>query len=158
MRRLLADTLYDYMSKNSDIYLIVGDLGYKVWDKHFKDFRDRCINVGASEQAMMDIAVGIAYSGKIPFVYSITTFLLYRPFETLRTYINYEKLNIKLVGSGRNDDYKHDGISHWAEDAGLVLNSLPNITQYWPQDKKEIPSMVKEMLLENGPTFISLKR
>jgi transketolase len=158
MRKLLADLLLKEMRINKDIYLLVGDLGYKAFDEHFKENSDRVINCGASEQAMMDMAVGLAYSGKIPFVYSITPFLIYRPFETLRTYINWENLPVKLLGSGRNQDYEHDGISHFADDVGLFLNQLPMIIQFWPQTKEDISPMFYEMVSNNKPSFISLKR
>ncbi len=146
------------MAKDNDIYLLVGDLGYRVFDVHREDFPDRVINCGASEQAMMDMAVGMAYEGKKPFVYSITNFLLYRPFETLRTYVNYEKLPVRLIGSGRDQDYAHDGVSHWSQDAKQILTTLPHIKQYWPDDKKEIPSIVKNMVEQDIPQFISLRR
>lgn len=158
MRREFADTLLEEAKKNKNIILLTGDLGYKMFDQHKIDFPDRALSVGASEQAMMDIAVGLAYSGKIPVVYSITPFLLYRPFETIRTYVNYEELNIKLIGGGRNDDYKHDGISHDATDASFILNTLPNVVQFWPKDGTEIPDMTRELLNNNKPSFISLRR
>jgi transketolase C-terminal domain/subunit len=62
------------------------------------------------------------------------------------------------VGSGRNQDYEHDGISHWADDAGIILETLPNIKTLWPQGKQEIGIMVKEMLGSKEPYFISLRR
>ena len=146
------------MKVNKNIWLLVGDLGYGLWDDVRKDYPDRSLNVGASEQAMMDIACGLAIEGKIPFVYSITTFLLYRPFETLRTYTNHEKLNVKLVASGRNKDYVHDGISHWSEDAKEVLNTLPNIHQYWPNEGTDLERLVKIMINCKNPDFVSLRR
>lgn len=158
MRGQFGFELYKAMAKNKDIYLLCGDLGFGVFDNHKEDFPERCFSVGASEQSMADIAVGLAYSGKIPFVYSITTFLLYRPYETLKTYINHEKLNVKLIGSGRDKDYEHDGISHDASDAKQVLDTLPNIKQLWPETKEEIADMVKLMVESEKPMFISLKR
>ena len=69
------------MSANEDIVVLTGDLGYGLWDKIRIDYPDRFWNVGSSEQLMMGMASGMAMDGKIPFVYSITPFLLYRPFE-----------------------------------------------------------------------------
>lgn len=158
MRRTFADELQKQMKLNPKIWVLTGDLGYKMWDKIRDDFPDRFLNCGAAEQAMMDIACGLALCGEIPFVYSITTFLLYRPFETIRTYINHEKLNVKLIAGGRDKDYVHDGISHWSEDAKQILNTLPNIRQYWPETKEEIPSILDKMLKSNLPDFISLRR
>ena len=157
-RRVFADNLHRKMENNKNIFLIVADLGYKVFDKNFINFPDRCINVGASEQAMVGIAVGLALNDKIPFVYSITNFLLYRPFETLRNYLQYEKIPVKLVGVGRDQDYKDGGVSHWSTDAKRVLNVLDNIKQFWPENAAEIPLMIKEIINNGTSSFISLKR
>lgn len=158
MRKTFFQELYKQMKKNPNIYAVTGDLGYIGFDKIRDEFPDRFINTGASEFSMMGIAVGLAQEGKIPFVYSITPFLLYRPFEMLRTYINHEKIPVRLVGSGRNDDYKHDGFSHDATDAKRILDSLTNIQQLWPEIKEEIPLLVSAMVAVDAPQFINLTR
>lgn len=158
MRRTFADELYKHMEKDSDIWLLTADLGYKVWDQICADHATRAMNVGASEQAMLDIAVGLALEGKKPFCYSITPFLLYRAYETLRTYVNHENIPVRLVGSGRNDDYKHDGISHFSHDASQILATLPNITPLWPDTKEQVPDMVNSMVTNSRPWFISLRK
>ena len=154
----MADELLKQMTINENIYLLTGDLGYKMWDEVRNAFPKRFINTGAAEQALLDVSCGLALEGKIPFVYSITPFLIYRPFETLRTYVNKEKIPVKLVASGRDKDYEHDGFSHDASDVKPFLDLLPNIKQYWPEDKNEIPLMLSEMLKDYGPSFISLQR
>lgn len=158
MRRTFAAEMHKQMTLNTDIVLLTGDLGFKMWDQIRIDYPNRFVNCGASEQAMLDMAVGLALSGKIPFVYSITPFLLYRAFETLRTYIDHERINVKLVGSGRDKNYEHDGVSHWAHDVKPILNCLPNIVQMWPESKDQIPMMINEMIANDSPTFVSLTR
>ena len=158
MRRTFADQLLLKMRHDKRTWLLVGDLGYKVFDQHRDEFPDRFLNTGAAETALLDIAVGLAMSGKIPFVYSITPFLIYRPFEVLRTYINHEKWPVKLIGSGRDKDYEHDGFSHDASDVKMFLGLLPNIEEFWPDTKEEIPGILDEILTNNKPSFISLTR
>lgn len=158
MRGWFAYELYEHMVKNEKIWLIVGDLGYKMFDYIKRDFPERFINAGASEQAMIGIAVGLSLEGKIPIVYSITTFLLYRPFETIRNYINHEKIPVKLIGSGRNKDYAHDGISHWAEEDKEIMNILKNIKARWPETFEEIPNLVNNMIKSDDPWYINLRR
>lgn len=157
-RGYFAGSLYNEMINDSDIFLVVGDLGYKVFDNIIKDFPERFINTGSAEFSAVGICCGLAQDGRKPFFYSITTFLLYRPFEILRTYINHEKLNVKLVGSGRDRDYEIDGFSHDASDVKPILNQLSNIKQYWPNTKEEIPLLVEGMVKENVSSFISLRR
>lgn len=150
--------LYFQMAKDKRIRLIVGDLGYKLFDQHRQDYPDRFLNTGAAEMSMMGIAVGMAQEGLKPFVYSITTFLLYRPFETIRNYVDHERAPVRLVGSGRDDSYKHDGFSHHCYDAPKVLELFPNIESLWPDTKEQIPDLVKQMVETDKPYFISLPR
>jgi len=145
------------MELNPDIYFITGDLGFGLFDKIRDDFPERFFNVGAAEQCMLDIGVGLALSGKVPIVYSITPFLLYRGFETLRTYINHEKIPVKLVGSGRGNDYEHDGFSHDATDDTQVFDMLTNITMYYPHHPK-LEDFFQGFLNNAGPAYLNLAR
>lgn len=158
MRGWFAYELHYWMQLNPDIWVVSLDLGFGMLDKIRDDFPERFLNVGASEQAGVGIACGLAMSGKIPFVYSITTFLLYRPFEFIRNYVNHEKLPVKLIGSGRDKDYDHDGFTHHSTEAKGVLDTLPNVVQCFPETKEEIPEVTKEIINNDKPVFLSLRR
>ncbi len=158
VRGYFAHAVHSEMKKNKKIWVLAGDLGYGMWDRVREDFPDRFINPGAAEQAMLDIAVGLALDGKIPVVYSITTFLLYRPFETIRNYINYENIPVKLVGSGKGRDYEIDGFSHWAEEDKKVMKLFKNIECRWLKDKEQVQSIVKEMIRSSKPWYLNLHR
>ena len=158
IRGEFAYQLYRQMEKRNDIWVVTGDLGYAMLDRIKEDFPDRFINTGAAEQTMMGIAVGLAREKQIPFVYSITPFLLCRPYETIRNYVDHEKIPVRLVGSGRDDDYKHDGFSHHAFDDKQILGNFPNIHGLWPSTKEEIEANVDVMLRYNRPWYINLKR
>jgi len=158
MRGYFGYELYKKMMVNNDIWIITADLGYGMFDPHKEDFSDRFINVCAAEQTTMNIAIGLALSGKIPFVYSITPFLLWRAAEQIRLYVDHENIPVKLIGSGRDDDYKHDGFSHNAEDAQKILTVFDNIIEYWPEDKVEMARVINEMTENLRPSFLSLKR
>jgi transketolase len=156
MRREFAKKLYDAMEKDDRIFLITADLGYGVLDDIRRDFPKRAINIGSSEMLMVGIAVGLAQSGYVPVCYSITPFLLYRPFELIRNYMNYEKANVKLVGSGRDDDYAHDGISHWAGDDVDIMAALKNIQIYKPE--KMTDEVFTKFMYNDKPSYINLSR
>lgn len=157
-RGYFAGALFEEMKVNPDIVLITCGLGYKMFDKIRDELPGQFLNVGAAEQAGVGIAIGMALKGKTPIVYSITNFTLYRPFEWIRNYLDYEEMPVKLIGSGRDDDYKHDGWTHQCPDAKQVLDCLPNIVQFWPETKEELPAMLKEVLNNNKPSFVSLRR
>lgn len=158
MRAAFAHEVYKHMKKNKDIWVVVGDFGYRMWDDVRRDFPNRFINVGAAEQAMIGIAVGLAQEGKIPLVYTATTFLLYRPFETIRNYVNYESAPVRLIGSGRERNYKEDGITHWVEEDKEVMKIFSNISPLWPKTIDDIPGVVKKIIKENKPWYVNLIR
>jgi transketolase len=158
MRYKFAELLEQAMEKNKDIFFLTGDLGYRIFDNILQKYPDRAYTVGASEQLMMGMAVGLADSGKMPFVYSITPFLLYRPFEIIRTYINHESCNVKMIGCGRNNDYEHDGFTHFAGDDKEITLPLNNIEKFWPFDNDQLVLNFEEILNNNKPSYLNLTR
>lgn len=158
MRGWFSWELHHHMVSNKKIWVITGDLGFGMFDRIRDDFPKRFINAGAAEQAMLGVGIGLALEGKIPLVYSITPFLLYRPFETIRNYINREKIPVKLIGSGRGKDYFHDGFSHWAEEDRKVMEIFQNIVSFWPESKEDIPDLLTKILFNNLPTYLNLSR
>ncbi|MAR39082.1 MAG: hypothetical protein CMD22_02960 [Flavobacteriales bacterium] len=155
-RREFVNLLINEMNKNEKIFLLTGDLGFGLFDDIRKDFPNRFINVGSCEQLMIGLAVGLSYEGWIPLCYSITPFLLYRPFEFIRNYLNHELANVKLVGGGRDKDYKNLGFSHWAEDDVKIMSSLENIEIYKPETMST--EIFNDFIYNNKPSYINLIR
>ena len=158
LRRRFADEIIKQMKINEKIIVVTGDLGYRIWDDIRVEFPTRFINVGAAEQSLIGISVGLALEGKIPIAFSITPFLRYRPFETIRNYLQNEKIPVKLIGSGRDKDYSHDGFSHWAEEDRKIMDILNNIKGFWPDTADEVSQLVPKMLTDPNPWYINLKR
>lgn len=157
-RRIFTDEIFKKMIVNPNIWVVTSDLGYGFWDQTRASFPDRFLNVGAAEQSMVGIGVGLALEGKIPILYSITPFLLYRPFETIRNYVNREKINVKLIGSGRGHDYEVDGFSHWAEEDTEVMKIFKNIKACWPKKSDEVPDIVNSMIASKDPWYVNLRK
>lgn len=158
MRKQFAQLLHSEMTINLDIYLITGDLGYGLWDKIRDDYPDRFYNVGSSEMAMMGTAIGLAMEGKIPYVYSITPFVIYRPFEMIRNYLNHENIPVNIVGGGRDKDYGYLGFSHWSHDDKKIMSIFSNIISAWPENDDELLGSFQFSFKKQSPTYINLKR
>ena len=159
MRKDFAAFLHQVMLVDSRFFLVTCDLGYHLWDTIAKDFPDRFLNCGASEQAGMGLCVGLALEKKIPVFYSITPFAIYRPFETIRNYMSNEQIPVKIVSSGRDKDYAHEGFSHWATEVKAVLSHL-QIEQYYPQDsgmfKDDMNKVFREFIYNEKPSYLNL--
>jgi transketolase len=158
MRKLFSSLLYDEMAINDNIVVLTGDLGYGLWDKIKLDYPDRFYNVGSAEQLMLGIATGMAMEGKIPIAYSITPFLLYRPFELIRNYVNHEAVPVKLVGGGRDKDYGYLGFSHWAEDDKEVMACFKNIKTLHPKDEVELSAIFSSFINNPTPQYLNVSK
>lgn len=155
-REDFAELLHQEMAINPKLRLLTADLGYGILDKVRRDYPHRCIDFGAAEQLMIGAAVGMAIEKLPPICYSITPFVLYRPFEWLRNFMHHDQIPVKLVGAGRDRDYGHLGFTHWAEEDEAVLRSLPNITVFKPQT--DVRADFMQWLYNAKPAYLNLRK
>tara|TARA_Y100000310_G_scaffold343422_1_gene450973 strand:- start:1687 stop:2166 length:480 start_codon:yes stop_codon:yes gene_type:complete len=157
VRKEFTKLLYEEMSVNEKVVLILGDLGYGHFNQHRIDFPNRVFNPLAAEQLMVGMAVGMALEGLIPICYSITPFVIFRPFEIVRNFIDHEKIPVKLVGSGRDKDYDSLGFSHWAIDDKKHLSGFKNIKKTWPEFFT-IEKEFKDFINSPKPYYMNLSK
>lgn len=146
------------MLADDRIWLLTGDLGFGVLDPVRQHIPQRFCNMGASEQLMLGAAVGLAHSGKIPVVYSITPFVIFRPYEYIRNYLNHEGTCVKIAAAGRDQDYGNLGFSHWAHDDRQALAMFERVEKWWPQDEQELQGQFLNWLYRQTPGYLNLKR
>ncbi len=154
MRYEFGKVIVELAAQDPEIHLIVGDIGYQVFDEFRQKFPERFHNVGVCEQAMIGLAAGMALAGLKPWVYTITTFLIERPFEQVKIDINQQRANVKLVGYA---DYPELGPTHALADENMV-DKLKNIRTFYPKDSAETRQAAIDAHQHVGPTFISLKK
>ena len=157
VRKTFVRLLHEEMKINNKVVLILGDLGYGHFDKIREEFPDRVFNPGAAEQLVLGMACGMAMEGLIPVCYSMTPFLLYRPFEVIRTFIDYEKIPVILAAAGRDKDYASAGWSHWATDDKEHLSGFSNLLKLWP-DERTLELEFKNIINTKLPYYVNLKR
>jgi len=158
MRKLFSELLYKSMEKNNDIWLLTGDLGFGVLNDCREKFPERSYNVGAAEQLMLGAAVGLAHNKKIPICYSISPFVIYRPYEFIRNYLNKENTPVKLIGAGRDKDYGNLGFSHWAIDDEESLDHFKNLIIYKPETEKDLIDKWEDFLYNDKPCYLNIRR
>ena len=98
MRRKFGKIIDMLAKKDKKIYLLVGDIGYGIFDAFRKNNPNQFYNLGICEQSLIGFASGLALQGLKPWVYTITPFLIERPFEQIKLDIDQQKANVKLVG------------------------------------------------------------
>ena len=155
MRREFGRMMVELAERDEKIFLIVGDIGYGIFDEYKEKFSKRFINFGVREQAMIGFASGMALEGLKPYVYTITPFLIERPFEQIKIDIDQQEANVKLVGYA---DYPTQGPTHSEINAKGLMGLLKNTISYFPKNSEETKKAVLESYKHNKPTFISLKK
>ena len=154
MRRRFGKVITELADRDENIIVLVGDIGYRVFDEFREKYPDRFINLGVCEQSMIGVSAGMALEGLKPWVYTITPFLIERPFEQVKLDIDQQNVNVKLVGFA---DYSTLGPTHAELNGEKLMQLFTNITPLFPKDGDETESMVYEAYEKNGPVFISLK-
>ena len=126
----LIATYVKLAEKDPNIFLISGDVEQEM-DEYKNKFPNRYLNIGLCEQTMISMAAGMASEGMRPVVYSITPFLIERPFEQIKLDIDQQNVNVKLVGFA---DYPTLGPSHSELNAKKLMSLFRNIQSFFPKD------------------------
>ena len=154
MRRRFGKIISQLAEKDEKLYVIVGDIGYRVFDEFRDKFPNRFINMGICEQSIISVASGMALEGLKPWIYTITPFLIERPFEQIKLDIDQQNVNVNLVGFA---DYPTLGPTHTEINAKKMMKLFNNIESFFPSDSDETEKMIFQAYEREGPSFISLK-
>ncbi len=158
LRKVFIDTLTELATKDPKVILIIADVGYSYFESFAERFPNQFLNAGVAEQNMMGMAAGMAREGWKPYVYTMSNFVLLRPFEQVRNDICYGKANVKLVAVKGSTSYKFYGMSHnlvEGEEKNL-LKFLPNLNHFFPLSDGELRKQINEEYSRFGPAYFSL--
>ena len=154
MSRSFGKIITELADRDEKIYVIVGDIGYSVFDEFREKHPNRFINMGICEQSMIGVSAGMALEGLKPWVYTITPFLIERPFEQVKLDIDQQNVDVKLVGFS---DYPTLGPTHTELNGKKLMKLFKNITSYFPKNGDETQKVTYQAYEKKGPAFISLK-
>jgi len=154
MRYEFGKLLAEMIKKDRSIYVLCADIGFGVFETLQEECPENLLNTGIAEQATIGMAAGMAMEGLKPVVYTITPFLIERPFESIKLNIMQQKQNVKLVSYG---DYPDLGPTHITSNLPLLCEAL-KIPLLEPKSVKETIEMTKEMFTHNKPIFMYLSK
>ncbi len=155
MRREFARFIVEHAERDADIVLMVGDIGFGLFDEFRERFPLRFFNFGICEQSMISAASGMSQQGLKPYVNTITPYLKERPFEQVKLDIDQQNVNVVLVGFA---DYPSQGLTHSELDGPYLMKIFKNIESFFPQNSKETREVLVKSYHYIGPSFVSLKR
>ncbi len=158
-RQSYGEALAEYGDVNPDVVVLDADVSSSTLTSYFaKRHPQRFFNLGVTEASMVDVGVGLALSGKIPFVNTFAALLTLRACEQIRTCVAYAGANVKLIGGFAGiSDYK-DGPTHFAINDVAIMRSLPNMVVLAPGDNLEAARMVRLIAEYKGPVYMRISR
>ena len=158
-RQAFGQSLAQYGEQNLDVVVLDADVSSSTMTSYFaKRFPERFFNLGVTEASMVDVGVGMALAGKVPFVSTFAALLTLRACEQIRTCVAYADANVKLVGGYAGlSDYK-DGPTHFAVNDIAIMRSMPNMVVLSPGDNLEAAGLVKAMAEYPGPAYMRISR
>lgn len=158
MRNRFAETFYELGKVDERLCLLVADISPAgSIEKFRKEFPKRFVNTGVAEQIMVGMAAGMAQRGLRPFVYTIATFALYRPFEFIRNDLCYQDLPVTIVGIGGGLTYSTLGATHHAQEDIAIASSIPGLKIISPCDPSEVEAATRWCAQqEEGPVYLRL--
>jgi transketolase len=158
-RQAYGQALADYGDLNPDLVVLDADVSSSTLTSYFaRRHPARFLNLGVTEASMVDVGVGMALSGKIPFVNTFAALLTLRACEQIRTCVAYANANVKLIGGYAGvSDYK-DGPTHFAVNDIAIMRSMPNLAVISPADNLEAARMVRLLAEYSGPAYMRISR
>lgn len=158
-RDAYGKALLEMGKQNSNIVVLDADLSKSTKTALFKsEFPERFFNMGIAEQGMMDVAGGLAASGKIPFVSTFAIFATGRAWEQARLACGYNHLNIKICATHAGITVGEDGATHQANEDIALMREIPGMTVVVPADGVETASVIKTAVEYEGPMYVRLGR
>ena len=156
MRNAFARVMTDLSQERSDVCLLSGDIGNRMFDRYKEVAPSRFINCGIAEANMMSMAAGMALSGLRPVVYTITPFTTTRCLEQIRTGVAYHEAPVVIVGTGSGLSYAELGATHHSLEDLAILRSIPNLQVCAPVDSLELRAQLRQAITEGHPTYIRI--
>ena len=138
------------------VFALAADVGVDLFDDFEARAPGRFLNVGVMEAAMVGVAAGLAYAGKVPFAYTIAPFLVSRAHDQVRVDVACTGANVKLVGVGAGIAYGYLGPTHHAIEDIALMRALPGMTVFTPGDPLEAGQAARAALAIDGPVYLRL--
>lgn len=123
-----------------------------------RDFPEKYVNVGISEQDLVGTAAGMSLAGFVPFVSTYGVFLTGRAWEQIRNTVCYNQLNVKLGGAHAGISVGPDGATHQALEDVALMQVIPYMTVIVPCDYRETYKATLAVYDQKGPSYVRFGR
>ena len=155
----LSDGLIELVKAGHPVVAGAADLQYSNGLNRFaKEYPDRYIQFGISEQNMVSVAAGLATCGLTPFVATFASFLGLLCCEQIRMDVAYSAQRVRLIGHHTGISLGFYGTSHHAtEDIG-TMRSIADLTIVSPCDGPQLVAAIRASAIYDKPIYFRISR
>ncbi len=159
MREVFGDAILDLVRENPKVVVLDGDLSNTTRTLGVRqEFPKRFFNIGLAESNMVSIGAGLADCGFIPFITSMSAFLLCNGYDQLRLSIAIAGVNAKAVGSHGGITLGKDGPTAMAIEDFALVGGLPTFVILVPCDPASMHKAVHAAAEHVGPVYLRSSR
>lgn len=159
MREVFGDAILDLCRHNPKVVVLDGDLANTTKTLAVRhEFPERFFNIGLAESNMVSIGAGLADCGLIPFVTSMSSFLLCNAYDQLRLCVAIASLNVKVVGSHGGITLGKDGPTAMAIEDFALMGGMPTFVILVPCDPASMHKAVQATAEHVGPVYLRSSR
>lgn len=146
------------LENDKNIFFLSADFGAAALDELRDKYPENFLHCGISEQAMMDVATGLALEGKTVFVYAMAPFLSLRSIEQTKCGPGLMNLPICLISVGIGLGYADSGPTHYATEDFSCFRAIVGTSIYTPSDNTTTKLIAKDMLSKPKFSYVRLDR
>lgn len=158
-RKVLAEEIISLMRKDDKVVLLDADLAKPNGTAAvYKEFPNRCFDVGIAEANMAGVAAGLSAYGYKPIIVSFAPFVTRRIYDQIAVSIAYAKQNVKIIGTDPGLTAELNGGTHMTFADMSLMRSLPNFIVYDAVDDVQFRGALKVLLVYNGNVYIRAPR
>ncbi|PKQ14961.1 MAG: transketolase [Actinobacteria bacterium HGW-Actinobacteria-7] len=158
-REAFGDALVELAREGVDVVAVEADLSKSTTTAKLADaFPERFFNVGIAEQNMIDVAAGLAVSGKVAFTGSFAVFATGRAYDQVRNTVCYSLLDVKIAPTHSGVTVGPDGGSHQMVEDIALMRVLPGMRVLVPADYNAAKAALRAAALNPGPFYVRLGR
>lgn len=159
MRVSYGEALVELGKVNEKVVVLDADLAHATFTGTFQNaFPDRFFNVGIAESNLVDMSVGMAAMGYIPFCSTFALFGAGRAYEQIRNSVAYPKMNVKICCTHGGITVGEDGGSHQSIEDFALMRVIPGMTVIVPSDANEVEKAIFAASEFNGPVYMRIGR
>ena len=140
------------------ITFLSADFGAAALDDLRERFPKHFVHCGISEQAMIDVATGLAIEGKQVFAYAMAPFLSLRALEQIKCGPGMMNLPICLMSVGVGLGYADAGPTHYATEEFACLRAVIGSSVYTASDSASATLIAKQLLSKPEFAYVRLDR